>query len=614
MVHSRRAPPAASDLLLLLAAFFAIYFIPSGLRPLVNPDEGRYVEIAREMAVSGDYISPRLNGVLYFEKPPLIYWLEAAAIKIGGMNLWALRFWPIALAFLGVAAVYGTGRALWGRAAGLWAAAALGASVLYYGIAQIIILDMAVSVFLTLALCAFMLAVRAPPGQVRRRWCWALYAAMACALLTKGLIGIVIPCAIIFLWLLLLNKWRELRHAHLLSGLVILLVLGLPWHVAAAMANPPPGGWSWSHFFTKDWGNQGFLWYYFWHEHVLRYTDPETAHHVQSWWFFPAILIAGFLPWTFFLPQAVFSVFKGGLLRLKAEPEILLLLLWILFPLTFFSASASKLIPYILPCVPPLALLTGRFLARAYETPGAPALVWSLRQLGVCAILAACALPFIVILMGDKIPPTATPWFGGIAVLFLLCGVGSLLSTFRFRGQRGPDLTALIGCTGVFLFVLNPIITHFVDARKPSTAPAAEWLRPHLRADDLVFTLNDYGTYQDFPPLLGRTIGVAGIVPQEQEFGLMLETSQLASRYPGIAEYLKREHGPLNTAAAAPTDPLLPPFLDILRGPARVFVLVAANQFPDFQKDHPDIPLHELWNDPHFVIFSNQDISEEIKK
>src|SRR4029077_4264829 len=117
-------------------------------------------------------------------------------------------------------------------------------------------------------------------GQVRRRWCWALYAAMACALLTKGLICLVIACAIIFLWLLLLNKWRELRHAHIFSGLAILLILGLPWHVAAAMANPPPGGWSWAHFFTKDWSNQGFLWYYFWHEHVLRYTDPETAHHV----------------------------------------------------------------------------------------------------------------------------------------------------------------------------------------------------------------------------------------------------------------------------------------------------------------------------------------------
>jgi 4-amino-4-deoxy-L-arabinose transferase-like glycosyltransferase len=537
-------PSPARDLSWLSLAFAAAYFLPTGLRPLSNPDEGRYVEIAREMAAMGNFVSPRLNGVLYFEKPPLFYWLEAAAVKVGGMNLWTLRFWPIALAFLGVAAVYGTGRALWGRAAGLWSALALGTSLLYYGVSQVIILDTAVSVFLTLALCAFLLAVRTPPGPARRRWCWALYAGMALAVMTKGLIGLLIPGAIIFLWLLILNKWRELRHAHLFSGLVLLLVLALPWHIAAALANPPSGGWDWTHFFSKDWHNQGFLWYYFIFEQVLRYLDPGVAHRIEPWWFFPIVLSAGFLPWTFFLPQAVHSACQGGWARLKAEPENLLLLLWALFPLVFFSVSSSKLPPYIVPSIPPLALLTGRWLALALQKPGAAML-------------------------------RRTLW-------------------------------VVLGCTLILMLAVNPIAAHWMEIKRPSTAPVATWLRPRLRDRDQVFTLWDYSPYQDFAPLLGRTVGIAGQIPDEQEFGLMLETPQLAPRYPGLADYLALRRQPTLPTDVQVQNVLMPPFVGLLRGPERVYVLVAADQFPVFQKSYPDAPAHEVWHNAHFVLFSNQ--------
>lgn len=545
-----RVPSPARDLSRLALAFAAVYFLPTGLRPLTDPDEGRYVEIAREMAATGDFVSPRLNGVLYFEKPPLFYWLETLAVKLGGMNIWALRFWPIALAFLGVAAVYGTGRALWGRAAGLWAAVALGSSLLYYGVSQVIILDTAVSVFLTLALCAFLLAVRAPPGPVRRRWCWALYASMALAVMTKGLIGVVIPLAIIFLWLLLLKKLRELRHAHLVSGLSILLVLALPWHIAAALANPPPGGWDWAHFFSKDWHNQGFLWYYLVFEQVLRYLDPGVANRVEPWWFFPIILTAGFLPWTFFLPAALRSATQGGWARMKAEPEILLLLLWALFPLVFFSSSSSKLIPYIVPSVPPLALLTGRWIAQALATSGAATLK---RSLGVA-----------------------------------------------------------VGCALAVMVIGNPLAAHFIAIKRPSTASVADWLRPRLREGDQVFTLWDYGPYQDFAPRLGRTVGIAGQIPDEQEFGLMLETAQLAPRYPGLVDYLTLRRLPTPPSADQIQNALMPPFVALLRGPGRLYVLVAQDeqagrrQFDEFKKSYPAAPAYEVWQDDHVVLFSNQ--------
>jgi 4-amino-4-deoxy-L-arabinose transferase-like glycosyltransferase len=606
-LKSAAAPPPsaralAREVLWLLLPLGLLYFLPLGLRPLTNPDEGRYVEIAREMAVSGDWVSPRLNGVLYFEKPPLMYWLEAGAISLGGMNLWVLRFWPAFLALLGCAAVYLLARELWGPLAGRWSAYVLGACAIYFGIGQIIILDMAVTVFLTWALAAFLLAVRTPPGRKRRRLCWVFYGSMALALMTKGLIGVLIPCAIIFLWMLLLNRWRELRHAHLATGLFLLLALALPWHLAAARANPPPGGWDWAHFFSRDPHDQGFLWYYFVHEHVLRYLDPGVEHRDHPWWFFTVILAGGLLPWTFFLPSALRAAARGGWTRLKREPEIVLLFLWALFPLLFFSASSSKLIPYILPSVPPLALLIGRFLALAQDEPRAAPLLAPLRALGATSLLAAAGLIGWVLLA--KSLPLEAAWIEALAFFFALAGVSILRPILGPQADAHRSLAQLGSLSLIFLFCASLIAAHLVDLRRPSTAPAADWLRPQLLDTDQVFVLWDYGPYQDFPPLLGRTIGVAGQLPDEQTFGATLETAELADRYPGLADYLSLLGQP-GTTAAQLDDAQMRPFLARLAGPARVFVLVAADQFPKFRQLYPDAPIRQLWTNGQFLIFGN---------
>jgi 4-amino-4-deoxy-L-arabinose transferase-like glycosyltransferase len=612
-------PSAARDLTLLLLGLALLYFPLMGLRPLSNPDEGRYVEIGREMATTGDWISPHLNGLLYFEKPPLFYWLEAGAVSAGGMNLWALRFWPALLALLGCAAVYGTGRALWGRPTGWWAAWIQGTSLLYYGLGQIIILDMAVSVFITWALCAFALAVRAPPGARRRGLCYAFYASMALALLTKGLIGVLIPGAIIFLWMLALNRWRELRHASLLPGLALLLVIALPWHLAAAYANPPSGGWS--HFFSKDWAGQGFVWYYFWHEHVLRYIDPATSERVQPRWFFFAVLPAGFLPWIAFLPQTLRYANTGGWARLKSEPETVLLFLWTLFPLLFFSASSSKLIPYILPSLPPLALLTGRFLAEALREPGAPRLKWPLRVLGTLGLGLGVALPFAVFaynihladpIMGSYITflhVFAATLFNFLAGLLVAGGAAILYFTFRPRPDSRTALKVLVAVLAIFLFFFSPLAS---VVQRPSTQPLAAWLKPRLHPGDRVFTLWDYGPFSDLPPYLGQTIGVAGQIPEEQKFGAMLETAAAADRYPGLAAYLALKTNPPPTHEVLNAT-LMNPFVDILRGPQRVFVVVAAQQYPAFRKRYPDAPAYLWWRNGDFVLFSNQPAPEPIE-
>ena len=156
-------------LTLLLTVFFGWGL---GSRALWQPDEGRYVEIPREMTVTGDYITPRLNGVKYFEKPVLFYWLQAGAIKVFGISEWAMRLWPATFALIGCLAVYVAGRKLYDRRTGLIAAVVLATAPLHYFLGRAVTLDMAVSALLAVALFAFLLGTREPPGHARRNYFW----------------------------------------------------------------------------------------------------------------------------------------------------------------------------------------------------------------------------------------------------------------------------------------------------------------------------------------------------------------------------------------------------------------------------------------------------------
>ncbi|HEY6864818.1 MAG TPA: phospholipid carrier-dependent glycosyltransferase, partial [Burkholderiales bacterium] len=178
----------------LIAVATAIWFSALGFRTLVKPDEGRYAEIAREMNASGDGITPRLNGIKYFEKPPLQYWATAAAFTIFGENDWTARLWAGLTGFLGVLIAGALAWRLYGRLAGVLTATMLATSVMYFVIGHLNTLDMGTAVFLEAALAAFIFAQSAPPAsRAERRWMLAAWVAMALATLSKGLIGLVFP-------------------------------------------------------------------------------------------------------------------------------------------------------------------------------------------------------------------------------------------------------------------------------------------------------------------------------------------------------------------------------------------------------------------------------------
>lgn len=503
---------------LLLVVLLAVFFgFELGSRALWHPDEGRYSEIPRAMVASGDYVTPRLNGVKYFEKPALFYWMQAGSIKLFGVNEWALRLWPALLALAGCLAVYGAGRKLFGRRAGLTAAIVLATSPLYYLLGRIITLDMAVSVFLTGALLSFLLGVREPPGRTRSLYLYAFYALCAAATLTKGLIGIVIPAMVIGAWIVLLWDWRLLRAIHLPTGLLLFFVLAAPWHWLAARANPE------------------FAQFYFIHEHFQRYLT--TVHmRYQPWWFFFPVLVLGILPWIGLSFPALRDAWAGWRARHERREE-LFLLLWAGLVFAFFSVSGSKLIPYILPILPPLALLLGRYLAPAEPAPAPKGL-----RAGFWLFLAATAAlgAYLTVALAQRPDAQASVLRLGSGVYWMLAGLLLAALAHFFLGRRATvtrPLAVLVAGAALLVLALGTALPALDDEYSVKTL--ALELKARLLPADEVVTLRAY--YQDLPVYLARRITVVDW-KGELEFGASQE--DVSGWMIGETEFRRRWQSP----------------------------------------------------------------------
>ncbi len=513
-VDNETGPFKVRDLIILFLTIGLLFGIMLGNRPLSVPDEGRYVEIAREMAATGDYITPRLNGVKYFEKPALFYWLESLSVTIFGIREFALRLWPALFALFGCLAVYAAGSMLYGRRAGLFAAVVLATSVLYYALSQAIILDMPVSVLLTAALLSFILGTREEPGVRRRLFMGAFFAFAALATLTKGLIGILIPGMVIGAWIVLLNEWHVLRSMYLFSGIVLFLVIAVPWHVLAGRANPE------------------FYQFYFIHEHFQRYLTKVHGRYKPAWYFIPVLLL-GFFPWSAFLLQSLRNSIPGWRER-HQHRETIFLLLWAGLVFLFFSVSSSKLVPYILPVFPPLALLLGRYLAKGWDEnrlPGSRPAYLLLLLLAVAVVVGLAVLPHYRPELDQHLLRHHR-----IAIISVLFGGAFLIGLMQRRyGLRG-SLSALLVTTCLFLLAVSTAVPQ-LDSR--SIKGLALELKARLRPSDEVVC---YGTYyQDLPVYLERRISVVGW-QGELSFGTTVEDT--SGWMLDLATFRRRWQGP----------------------------------------------------------------------
>ncbi len=429
-----------AGLLGLLILFTLVWFSNLEYRKLVRPDEGRYAEIAREMALSGDWVTPRLNGLKYFEKPPLQYWATAAAFRIFGESHWGARWWPATTAFACVLLMFWTGRRLFSTDIGLAAAAALGGCSGFVINTHINTLDAGLAAFLTVGLLGFLLAQHpsATPKE-HRNWMRVVWAALALAVLSKGLIGVVLPGAVLLLYLLIERDWCRFTRLRIVEGMAILLLITVPWFVAVSLANDE------------------FARFFFIHEHFERFLT-NVHRREGSWWYFIPILLFGAMPWTPFIATRL----RDGWRR-EGEPGTLqprrLLLIWVGFIFLFFSVSHSKLPSYILPVFPALALFAAIEIQRM-----APA---TLSRIAWAVAILSGVLFFILFMGGERIAHAASkesspfeivrryiPWILASVAIFT-AGASAAAGLFQRQARRAALVALAVGSLVAGILAMN---------------------------------------------------------------------------------------------------------------------------------------------------------------
>jgi 4-amino-4-deoxy-L-arabinose transferase-like glycosyltransferase len=349
--RSRKIILTLTGLWLLLYASFTLC-----RPPLLDDADSVHAEVAREMVVRHDWITLYANGIRYLEKAPLLYWSMAASFTVFGPEDWAARL-PLAIYVLALfLTVYFTGRRLFASdMAGFYAALILVTSFGIFIYSHIILPDVIVCLWLSLSMLMFWISLHQP--RPSRATAWGFAAACALNVLTKGLIGIVFPLGIVFVFLLLNRNMGHLRRWHPLSSLLVFLVIAVPWHIAAGIANPSQGR------------VRGFFWFYFVNEQVLRYLNRRVPRDYDT---VPLLLFWGLLgvwliPWIAFVFKAIVPVRVRSSLRRLRMPRYdqawNLLGIWAAFVMVFFSFSTRQEY-YSLPALPPLALMIGGWLNR----------------------------------------------------------------------------------------------------------------------------------------------------------------------------------------------------------------------------------------------------------
>jgi 4-amino-4-deoxy-L-arabinose transferase-like glycosyltransferase len=356
----------------LLTALF-LYFVGLGGYPLLDPDEGRYAEIPREMLESGDFITPHLNYVKYFEKPPLYYWLTAGSMAVFGQKEWAVRLVPAVAGFLTLLLIMGLGKRIFDGPTGVMAAWIYLTSVIPTVLARLPIIDGVFSLILTATWGAWYLGYKGRTKTSGTLWYTLSWACLGLAVMTKGIVAIALTGLIAGGFILCRRDWRGLLSMAWLPGLLIFAIIVVPWHWAVASRNP------------------GFFHFYIVVQHFARLVSQE---HAKPFWFFLVIFPFGMLLWTgIFFPAAAKS-FKKAFKAVKSPQgqgeAVLFLVIWVIAVIALFSLSSCKLVPYILPGYPAMALLMANFIRASGLKTGFSR--WSTAILALLLLVGACFL------------------------------------------------------------------------------------------------------------------------------------------------------------------------------------------------------------------------------
>ncbi|WP_243370591.1 glycosyltransferase family 39 protein [Geotalea sp. SG265] len=539
---------SSRDLGLLLVVFGFSFFQSLGRLPLLETDEGRYMEIPREMLERGDFITPTLNYVKYFEKPPLHYWINALSIKIFGLTEFAGRFSGVLWGILGIMLTYFLGRKLFGRREGLYGALVLGTSAGFLIQSRTNITDTTLTICLTAALAFFAIAIQ-DNEKKKGRYYYLFYIFAALAVLAKGLIGIVLPGAIVFCYLLITRRWSLLKEMRLPTGILLFLFVAAPWFVAVSAKNPE------------------FARFFFIHEHFERFLTKVHGRY-KPFWFYAPVLLGCMLPWSLFIPAAVGNAWKQR--KAVGADARLFLVLWVLIIFAFFSKSNSKLVPYILPVYLPLAVLIGCAFVSALEQ-GIKSLKANAIAAGILLTLLGIAglfYPFVA-------PKPQIPVQGSIIIGLCLLGLGIPPLVAVLKKQAVVLFCSMALFAYLFGLFAPPVIYAKIVQRK-SSRELALLVREKAGKDAVVAT---FEYEQGLPFYAGRRVVVVG-GRGELEFG-----SNLGDQSAWFID-LRR-------------------FVELWNSPRPVFALIQERELPVLKKVLTT-PMKELGRQGRRILITNQ--------
>ena len=426
--------------ILLLSLFFLIaYILPLGARDLLVPDETRYAEIPREMIVGGDWVVPHLNGLRYFEKPPLGYWVHAGSILLFGENNFAVRL-PSAMAVgLSALLIYLLVCSMCRKVNEERDLTAILAALVFltcfevFAVSNIAVLDSLFSFFLTATITAFYFASEAPPGSAREKR-FLLLTGVSCGLafLTKGFLAFVVPVLVVAPYFAGLRRYRDFWRMSWLPILTAVLV-ALPWSILVYLREPD------------------FWRFFFWNEHIRRFM-AGNAQHKESFWFFFMAGPALFLPWTFVAPAAVAGIREqiGG--RDSQGRLIRFSICWVALPFLFFSISDGKLLTYILPCFPPFAVLMAFGLTHVLNRGKIKVFQWGVAGIGILFGMILLAFIYVQVFSYEGFRLYSQPWKAMMLVTGLVFMIFFCFCSLHCQYGKGK----------VLLFGLSPLLLFFL--------------------------------------------------------------------------------------------------------------------------------------------------------
>lgn len=447
------------NILISILIFFSltVLFFNLDKRSLWEPDEGRYAEISREMVESGDWLTPRLNYIKHFDKPPLVYWLIGLSFKFFGQSEFTGHLPLVIIGLGGILATFSLGKRLFGRRSGFLSAIILISSFGYPALSRVISTDIVFSFFCLLCYLFF----------IRKNYL-LFYIFLAFGFMTKGPIILIVTLIPICTFLIYERQTCIFKEMRLREGVFLFALLGLPWFIYEISLNRG---------LLNDWIFQ----------HTLNRIAPKSGH---PFYFFIPVLIILFFPWICFLIPAIkkYLSFKRAPIETEGA-NMLLLFLWFFLPFLFFSCIGKKLIPYILPLLPPLAIMTARIWEGAFKNPKILStkifvISYHIFLLGL-AIFLSLIIVFLSLDLDYKFGIAAgRPNIIVISVI-LACAIIASLFCFKLKNAEGLFWTIALSSSIFFLTAIDTLPKIETNIGK-SIKNLALKIKEDLRAEDRV--------------------------------------------------------------------------------------------------------------------------------